>query len=119
MINRLNTHPLCYFFNRLNIFIWPVILFILLTVSCSEKQSDFKAEVFKQENGYGYNILVKNKIFIKQNTIPAVMGNKVFCDSIDALKVSNMVLLLLEQNKIPTITKDDIEQMQVKLKCNG
>lgn len=119
MTNRLNTHPSYYSLNRLNIYIWPVILFLMLTVSCSEKQSDFKAEVFKQENGYGYNILVKNKIFIKQNTIPAVVGNKVFCDSVDALKVSNMVLLLLKQNKMPTITKEDIKQMQVKLKCNG
>ncbi|HEY5369354.1 MAG TPA: DUF4907 domain-containing protein, partial [Hanamia sp.] len=42
------------------------------------------ASIFKTDKGWGYSILVDNKLFIRQDIIPAVEGNKGFATKDDA-----------------------------------
>lgn len=93
-------------------------LLILSTIAClSCKRDNLELQVYKVDNGYGYEIIHKDRILIKQNSIPSVQGNKKFCDSIDAVKVGNRVIDLLRSNKIPVIKDKDLKKLNIKLKC--
>ncbi|GAL78921.1 hypothetical protein JCM19274_3479 [Algibacter lectus] len=46
-----------------------------------ETSNPYKTEVFKVENGFGYQINYNSKLLIKQEYIPAVQLNKTFAQS--------------------------------------
>lgn len=107
--------------NLKNQFFWAKIqknLFFLLLVlqiaSCA-KEAPFKAESFKTTSGWGYTIAFKNKIIIKQSIIPVINDTKSFTTENDALKTANLVVDKLNQNISPTVTKNDLILLKIKL----
>ncbi|WP_297332950.1 DUF4907 domain-containing protein [Flavobacterium sp.] len=95
-----------------------IFLFIVAAVAAVSCSNDILlVEVYKSDAGYGYKITENGKVLIKQNTIPSQNGNKMFCDSVDALKVGNAVKNLIQENKVPTIKQDDLYRLNIKLKC--
>lgn len=88
---------------------------LLFAASCSQKE--VTAQVYKINGGYAYKVIYKDRTLINQSAIPSVPGNKKFCDSLDAVKVSNEVIKLIKSRKTPTITKDDLSRLKIKLKC--
>ena len=93
-----------------------VLVFIILT-SCKEPREILTSEVYKIKNGYGYKIILKDKVIIKQNCIPAIQGNIPFCDSLDALKVSQIVIKKIKSKKMPSIQAEDLMKLKIKIKC--
>lgn len=84
--------------------------------SCKEKEMAFNGEVYGIENGkFGYTILYNGKVFIKQETIPTIQGNKNFNDSIDALKTLDLVLEKLNAGEKPTLSSDEFKRLKIKL----
>ncbi|NDI99899.1 DUF4907 domain-containing protein [Flavobacterium sp. LaA7.5] len=99
-------------------FYYKIMLILLLICSCNtKKEKGLQSAVYPVENGYGYKITYNNKILINQAYIPGIEGNKVFCDSIDAVKTANFVRKLIENKKSPTITKADLTALNIKTKC--
>lgn len=69
-----------------------------------------KVEVkpFKTNNGWGYNIMVDNKIFIHQENIPAFAGNQSFTSKDDAIKTANLVIKKLVAGNFPSLSAEEI-----------
>lgn len=104
------------FFKKMkNLFILTVCIGFL--VSCDGHKSDITMEVYRQEGGYGYKIIQKNRLLINQSIIPSVQGNRKFCDSIDAVKIGNEVIKMIKKHKTPVITTNDLQRLKIKLKC--
>ncbi len=69
----------------------------------------------KTENGWGYTITQNDKIIIKQTIIPAVENNSSFKSKRDAMKVGELVLQKLNNNLSPTVTKNDLNLLSIKI----
>lgn len=69
-----------------------------------------KVEVkpFTSGNGWGYNITVDHKIYIHQETIPAMAGNYTFTSKEDAVKTGNLVVKKLVAGKFPSLSSEEI-----------
>jgi hypothetical protein len=86
---------------------------ILLSVNKQHKQFENHIGTFKADGGWGYNILIKNKIIIHQEIIPAIEGNQKFESENDANKVAELVLLKLKSGKMPTISRSEIDSLKI------
>ena len=75
----------------------------------------YSLHVIQLHDGWGYDILKHNKIYIHQTNIPAVEGKTNFPDKYSATKTGMLVLKKLQNNKLPTITKKELDSLQVKL----
>lgn len=94
-----------------------IILLILLLTACSHKKQALQSAVYNAGTGYGYTITLHNKVVIKQPYIPAYSGNIPFCDSLDAAKVSDLVIKKIKRKQSPTVTKNDLALLKIKTKC--
>jgi hypothetical protein len=74
------------------------------------------AEAVKTTNGWGYNVLDGERIYIKQEFIPAVPGNQGFSSADDALRVGNLVVKRIGSGLQPTITVRDLDSLGVIIK---
>ena len=68
---------------------------------------------FEVPGGWGYNIMVDHKIFIHQEMIPAIQGNKAFGSKIDAEKVSNLIVHKITSKRMPSVTKSELDSLQI------
>jgi hypothetical protein len=75
------------------------------------KQQGLVAKVFKGPDGWGYDILVKDTLFIHQEHIPVIAAKKGFAEKQQAEEAASLVLQKIQQNKIPSLTKLDIEHI--------
>ncbi|RZJ50595.1 MAG: DUF4907 domain-containing protein [Flavobacterium sp.] len=92
------------------------LLFILLVLqfaACSKNQV-FKTETFQTTSGWGYSIVYKDKIIIKQSVIPVINDSKSFATEEDAHKLANLVVEKLQQNISPTVTKNELILLKIK-----
>ncbi|MCC9018455.1 MULTISPECIES: DUF4907 domain-containing protein [Flavobacterium] len=87
---------------------------ILQFLACAKKEP-FTIEAFKTTSGWGYSIALKDKIIIKQAIIPVINDSKSFSTKSDALKMAQLVVTRLHQNRSPTITKNDLILLKIKL----
>lgn len=69
-----------------------------------------KVEVasFRTTEGWGYDIKVDNKIFIHQETIPAIPGERKFLLEQDALKTGNAVMEKLIKGEHPSLSYEEV-----------
>ena len=94
-------------------------LIVIIGFSAKPDKTDHKNMVliesatFQVPGGWGYNILVDRKIFIHQQTIPSIAGNKIFLTKQDAEKTSNLIIQKITDKKLPSITKNDLDSLQV------
>lgn len=94
-------------------------LFVVNVFACcsdSPKPNDkLPVEVLAvpSKKGWGYEIWVDHKIFIKQNFIPAVSGYHAFTNKEQAVATGNLVLKKMKEGKPPLITLDDLKQLGI------
>ena len=100
------------------------IIFIALFVlnfSCNNSNKKIKGlhklEIFPIQisGGWGYNILLDDKIYIHQEFIPSIEGIKAFASKEDALKTANVVVQKLVKGEVPAITKKDLDSLHINL----
>ncbi|HEY9169780.1 MAG TPA: DUF4907 domain-containing protein [Lutibacter sp.] len=99
-----------------------IFIFFVITITSilviklgSTSTSDYKLETFKVNNGWGYTILKKDKVIIKQDIIPGIQVNKPFASKKDAEIVGRLVIEKLKNKKIPTITYKELQTKGVIL----
>ncbi|MFB3389913.1 DUF4907 domain-containing protein [Flavobacterium sp. LAR06] len=90
------------------------IIFVLLLIACTRKES-FKIETFKTKTGWGYSIANNDRILIRQSIIPVINETKSFYTEKDALKVGSLVVDKLNKDLSPTVTKNDLILLKIKL----
>lgn len=89
-------------------------IFLLLQLSACSNNQTFKTETFKTGSGWGYSILYKDKIIIKQSVIPVINDSKSFVTEEDAHKLAELVVKKLKQNISPTVTKNELILLKIK-----
>ena len=72
-----------------------------------------EAEPIQTTSGWGYNIIADHKIYIHQEFIPAIQGNKAFATRADALKTAGLVISKIGKGKLPYITKKEIDSLKI------
>jgi hypothetical protein len=63
--------------------------------------------------GWGYNITANGKIYIHQEFIPAIAGKHAFRTREDAIKVGQLVIEKISSNQLPTISIQDLKELNV------
>jgi hypothetical protein len=86
--------------------------FILYKVYQFISPSDYNSvKTYKVSDGWGYQIIIKEKVLIDQPFIPGLPGIKAFPDKKSAAKTGKIVLERLLNHQSPTITKEDIKEI--------
>jgi hypothetical protein len=98
-----------------------IVTIILLAIILREKQlkthSELHIETIKTNSGWGYNVLINNKIYIHQEFIPGVEGNQAFASEKEAEKVANLVMIKMKKGVLPSIKKNELDSLKVGY-CN-
>ena len=77
------------------------------------KQS-YAFETFRiGKNGWGYSIKHGKKIIIKQDIIPAIQKSIPFQSEKDARKTALLVIQKLNHRKLPAVTVNELDSLQV------
>lgn len=106
---------------RKKIFIVAIVAIIVISISAlllpsRHKEDDLlpvQLSAIKSGSGWGYEIFVDNKIFIKQECIPAVSGRQSFKNKDQALAVGNLAVKKIVNGKMPVITIKDLKTLGV------
>lgn len=75
------------------------------------KTETLSARIFRGSAGWGYDILLNDTLFIHQECIPVIATKKGFPEKEQAQKAADLVLQKIKQNKLPTLSKVDIEHI--------
>lgn len=97
-----------------NVSIIILLVAVLLFIFCP-KEKKLNVDTIKLNQGWGYVINYNNRMIIKQTVIPVISENKSFQTEKDALAVGQLVVKKLETNISPTITKNDLILLKIKL----
>ncbi|MBX2924331.1 MAG: DUF4907 domain-containing protein [Chitinophagaceae bacterium] len=69
---------------------------------------------FKVKSGWGYDIIVDEKMYIHQETIPSIPGNQVFQSKEDAIKTGNLAMKkLVATGRLPSLSKNEIIELGI------
>jgi hypothetical protein len=97
------------------------IVFSVLIISISlflpnrkDKDSgkDIKLEVFQIKDGWGFQILVKGKIYIYQPIIPAIGGNKAFPSQESAEQTGKLFISKMKNGDLPHLTDEEVSKLK-------
>lgn len=94
------------------------IALVLVVISCGTKER-LQVKAFESGGGYGYRIISDGKVIVHQQTIPALAGNRVFCNRAEALSVGNEVAKKLLNHESPAIRVTDLQRLNINTGCQG
>ncbi len=95
---------------------WIVVLLLVLGAllfSCEKKQKT-RVETFETDSGWGYSIVYNDKVFIKQDHVPAISGSYSFLREIDAQNAGELVLKKLKNRQNPSITIRELDSLKIE-----
>jgi hypothetical protein len=85
------------------------LVIFLLVISYSKRGHFYNVDLFKTEQGWGYDIVKNKQVYIHQPFIPAVEGQVPFPDKSSARKTGRLVIKKLRNHKTPSITQEEIK----------
>lgn len=100
---------------------WVYVLlgFAILFSICRKvipQKENIQLQTFKTSNGWGYDIVKDDKVYIHQEIIPAIEGFKNFITKAEAEKVGSLVIQKIKQKKggdLPQITIKELDSLQI------
>lgn len=69
------------------------------------------SKTFHSGSGWGYDILLNGKLIIHQAWVPAVSEKKEFSTETEAKETAALVISKIKNNKFPTLSKAEVEQI--------
>ncbi len=107
-----------------NVFIWALSALMLAAgtylILSSDKQKQAASDLLpvelhaiKLSDGWGYEVLVDNKVYIHQDCIPAISTYKRFKSEADALLIGNKVVAKIKEGKKPALSVQDITDAHI------
>jgi hypothetical protein len=107
-----------------NIIVIGCSALIAVIISFTQWQKDDKQQiesrVYRVKDGWGYDILVDERLFIRQESIPAIKARQTFPTEEQAKQASKLVINKLKTGQPPALTKFDLEKIiQVHEMENG
>ncbi len=98
---------------------WVYILFVLSVIifSISQYRKYKTRSVYVKarqiNSGWGYDIYVKDSVYISQDIIPSINGRKTFVTKTDAEKVGELMVLKMKKNQIPNVTEHELDSLKI------
>jgi hypothetical protein len=99
---------------------WVYILFVLSIIffAITQYQKHQKSAIIVKAKqlstgGWGYDIYVKDSVYISQDIIPAIAGRKAFVSENDALKVGELMVAKMKNNLRPVISDFELDSLQI------
>lgn len=77
-----------------------------------------RVKTYAVAGGWGYQIIINNKVLIDQPFIPGLPGKLAFPDKKSAAKTGKIVLQRLLHHQSPSITKEDLKEMGIDVSGN-
>ena len=77
----------------------------------NKREQHLESKIFRVPNGWGYDILVDNKLLIRQESIPVKNGKNGFAQKQQAQKTADLVINKIEKGLNPSLTTFEIEQI--------
>ncbi len=75
----------------------------------------FRVQTFSVDGkGWGYEIVCKNKIIIKQDIIPAIQHPTPFQSEEDARETGQLVINKMKRKKLPSVSIAELDSMQIE-----
>ena len=74
-------------------------------------QAGIKVRTYQVQEGWGYQILLKDKVYIDQPFIPVLQGKAAFPDKRSAHRAGKLVKQKLVNHKLPALTKEDLKML--------
>lgn len=90
-----------------------ISLCITVVMLLQDKPAQLQYNCFQTAGGWGYNILVNDKIIIHQPAIPGIAGNKSFTTQQQAQDVAQIVIEKIKSGHQPIITRDVLQQLNI------
>src|SRR5262245_30097023 len=88
-----------------------VSLGILLLPLTKKNKIRFEQQVFHSVSGWGYDILVDGKLFIHQESIPSIKGNRGFQKKEQAILTAQLIINKMKRGELPTVTTFEVGQI--------
>jgi Domain of unknown function (DUF4907) len=103
------------------IFLIACLLIVIAAIGFSVKRDTIASKdlvkvdtsTFPVKGGWGYNILVDNKIFIHQEFIPSISGYEAFRTRQDAEKIAEYQTQKMLQKKVPSVSVHELDSLQI------
>jgi len=97
------------------LFAFSVIAYITSVLLYTKDADKIEARALHLDNGWGYQILVGDKLYITQHVIPAVEGNKAFTTKEQALKVANLVISKMKKRVgLPAVSYRELDSLGIQ-----
>lgn len=81
------------------------------------KKGRLEVQTYRYRSGFGYKILLEEKVLIQQNHIPSLETNQSFCSRGQAERVASFVVSKLERGANPAISYSELKELQIIFKC--
>jgi hypothetical protein len=94
---------------RLIFALFPVI--IAVTITLSGRGHFYEVSLFKSGDGWGYDIMKKDQIYIHQPYMPAFEGQVPFRNKISARKTGRLVAKKIRHHKSPAVTREELKSI--------
>lgn len=98
--------------------LYPLFFILFLswlayTIFHNTSQAGIKVRTYQVQEGWGYQILLKDKVYIDQPFIPVLQGKVAFPDKRSAHQAGKLVKQKLVNHKLPTLTKEDLKTLEL------
>jgi len=95
-----------------------VVVFLIAAIVISKRKSPddqlpVTLSAIQTPGGWGYQISVDGKVFIKQPYVPVVAGEESFKSKDEALTVGNLAVKKIVSGKTPVITKEELKALKI------
>lgn len=83
--------------------------------SSKETLHGLSIETFEiSKGGYGYDIILNERVIIKQEIIPSISSNVPFRTEKDAEKTAKLVVEKLKCKQLPFVTQKELDSLQIE-----
>lgn len=76
-----------------------------------KNKKNITAKTFEGINGWGYDILVDDELFIHQESIPSRPGKAGFQKKEQAEQTAQLIINKLKQGQVPSVTTFELQQI--------
>jgi hypothetical protein len=90
-----------------------LILIILLSAAfaCRNREYPYNIHLYKSGQGWGYDILTKDKLYIHQPYMPVIAGDVPFPQKKAAKKTAVLMIKKLKEHKVPSVSKEELQSI--------
>ncbi|MDX9725729.1 MAG: DUF4907 domain-containing protein [Bacteroidales bacterium] len=83
----------------------------IITAAFIRRGHSYDVELFRNNSGWGYNVLKDGRTFIHQPYIPAIEGEIPFRSKEEAGKTARIVVRKLRKKQIPAVSREEMEKL--------